>query len=295
MKIDFEKYDETSKMEIVIEGIIKMFGLTHAYIKLSNEKDQLIYALTILSILYKERCYEEYLAQNINGKIDEESIAILDEIIEELKTNIQEKDLDEVTCTIKNYGELIKIYLERYFMKKRTNYITKKHSIEIITSQNNQKQLLSYNPFAINQLLEYEQKPLTREEIIIEDIIELLMESELHCKTKEQILKKLKQLMKQKYKKEELDEVISFIISDTYQEVIDNPLDENRNIVIPILENSDIKKEYIIKHFNEDDNFSSMILKTFISYNYNIQEGRLEELEQKPSKEIAEKMYKKKP
>lgn len=291
MEIDFKEYDEISKMEKIIEGIIDSFDIKNACIILTTPEQQLIYILTMISILYKERCYEEYLSENVNGMLDDISIELIDEIIGQLEQQISENKIMDTTYTIKKYGQLIEGYLQRYFFKKNTNYISNKHSMEIIKSKNKQKEILKHNPLIINQLLQYEQKPLSKEEIIIQEITEFLVEAQQLYENEEEIINNIKDLMKRNYKKDRLNEAIMFIISNVYQEIIEHPEDENINIIVSIVENTNIKPEQIIEHFKKSKAFSNMLLQTFIKYNLNIEEKRLEELENKPSKEYAKRIY----
>jgi len=293
VKIDFQEYDEISKMETLIDMIINNFKLSEAYITLKTKEQQIHYILTIISILYKQKCYEEYLGEHVNGIIQDENIDTIYEIIDELKEDIEEKNIFSAIKKIKKYGFFIQTFLEPYFIKKKTNYITEKHSIEIVLSQNNQKELLKYNPLAINQILNYMKNPLTEEEKMIHEIIEFFVESQQVYEDETEIYKYIKELMKKNYNEKKQEEIISFIISNTYQEIIENPVDESKNVIKPIIENEKINKEHIIEHFKNNDTFSNMILKTFLKYNLEIQEGRLEELKNKQSKKYAKRIYNK--
>lgn len=295
MELDFETFDEVAKMERVINALIETFGLSNNYIALKTQEQQTIYVLTIISILYKEKCYEEYLGEKINGNPDDIAINIIYEIIDELKQKLEEKEFGQITKYIKNNGSIIQYFLERHFNKKNTNYITERHSMDIIKNQKNQKELLKYNPFCINQILEYEQNPLTEQELIIEEITEFLVESQQQFTKQNDILMNIKQIMLKQYTPEKLDDVISFMISNTYQEIIENPMDDNKNTIVSIVENTKISPKLIIQHFINSNYFSNMILKTFMTYNLNIEKGRLEELETKESKKYAKRIYRKNP
>lgn len=293
VKIDYEEYDIISTMEDVIKSIISSIGLQKAYISMRTYEQQVTYILTIISILYKEKCYEEYLGKNVNGKIDDIAVNLIYEVIDTLREQLENDELLKATRYIKENGYIIETFLQRYFEKKSTNYITKKHALEIVKSQNNQHELLEYNPFTINQLLTYENKPLTKEEIMIQEITEFLVESEQTLDEKREIFANTKELMKKNYDEKKLNEVISFIISNSYQELMEHLDDENRNIIIPIIENPNVNPKDIIDHFKEKDSFSNMFIQIFVKYNLTIKEGRLKELEEKPSKKYAKKIYQK--
>ena len=290
VKINFDEYDQISSMEDKIESIIKRINLKDNYIISYNKEENIRYVLTIISILYKQKCYEEYLEiiTKTKRKIEIQS---LNKIIEEIYKYIKIDNFVNASKTIGKYGFVVQEILNQYFNKKNTNYITKQHTIESLIKQNKHKELLKYNPLIINQLLKAMQSPLTQEEQIIEDIIEFIVESQQIFFDKIDITNYIKELMKNKYGEKELEKVISFIISDTYQEIKENPLDKYPNIIIPIIENERITKKDIINQFNENDKFSNIILETFVKYNIEIRQGRLEELEKKSSKKYAKKLY----
>lgn len=293
IKINFDEYDQIKGMEKIVYGIINMFDISKTHISLTTYEHQILYELTIISILYKEKCYEEYLGTNVNGTMDIGSIDLLNEIIDTLYENLN--SVEKTIKIIKNNGFVIQTFLERYFNRKQNNYIAEKYPTEIIAKQKKQKDILKYNPFMINQILEYEQNPLTKEEIYIQEICEFLVESEQIYDNQEQILNYIKELMTKNYKKEELDNIISFIIGNIYQEMKENLQDEDRNIIVPIIENERVLPKEIIEHFKRNNGFSNTVLKKFLYYNKNIEKGRLEELEKKQSKIYAKRIYNKNP
>ena len=282
IKIDFED-DETKRMETIIYGITSL-KLNNSIISLGNYQDQLEFILTIMSILYKQKCYEEYIKNHVCEHEEDMNIEIIYEIIDE-------KKLIDATIKVKKYSFLIEPFIKQYYAKKMANYIAQKHQIGIIIDQNNQKELLRYNPLEINRLIKYIHNPLTKEERIIQHIIEFLIEAQQTYLDEKTQIKYIKDLMKRNNNKEELEEIISFIIGNSYQEVKDNLYDENRNIIIPIVENQNIKKQDIIKQFNNSEEFSNMFLKTFITYNLEIEKGHLDELKTKESKKYAKRLY----
>lgn len=290
-KLDFEKYDKISKIELIIEDIIRKLKLDKVLIKLATESQQKQFTLTILSILYKQKYYQEYLKKHVIEFEQDNDIKILQEIIDAIKQPLEEDKIIETIYIIKNYGYYIQFYLEMYFQKKRKNYITEKHSTKLIFDQNKQKEILEINPYMINQLLSYLQKPLTKEETMIEEIMEFQMEASQTYQTEEKMLEYIKTLMKNNYNEEQLNETIAFIISIVYQKIIEDYNDQNRNIIKGMIENEKIDKNKIIEHFKNANSFSNKILNRFIMYVNKIEKGYLEELEHKESKKYAKKIY----
>lgn len=291
VKLDFEEYDEISKMELIIESIIRNFRLEQVLISLANDEKQKIMILTILSILCKQKYYQEYLKKHVIQYQQDDVIQVIEEVINKLKESLETNDIKEATYKLKEHGEFIQINLDMYFQKKHANYITEKHSMKLVIDQNKQKELLETNPYTINQLLKYLQKPLTQEETIIEEMIEFQQESFQTYKIETKILKYIKALMKKNYNEEQLNNTIAFILSNVYQEVLEDYNDQNRRLIKNIVENEDLNKTELIEHFKNNDMFSNMILKKFLIYNDKIEEGCLEELQHKESKKYAKRLY----
>lgn len=291
MRLDFQKYDEISRMEMIIEAIINHNRLDKLLISLGTEDNQKRMILTMISMLYKQKCHHEYVKNHIIDDDEISNIKIIYEIIDILNEELKKEKILSATRKVNENGNIIQIFLEKYFEQKNINYITNKHFMKLVIEQGNQKELLSYNPYAINQLLEYIQNPLTKEEIIIADLLEYNSEAENTFNRQEKILTSVKELMKQNYKGEQLDDAIAFILSDVYQEIIENYYDSNRNLIKSIIENKEVEKTEIIEHFKENDAFSIMILNKFFLFNKKLYEGRLKELEQKESKKYAKRIY----
>lgn len=197
------------------------------------------------------------------------------------------------------YTDIIENFLEMYFERKNTNYIQNKMSQEVIKDK--QKSLLKINPFAINQCIDYSANELTEEEKIINDIIEfnriavLKLDEEVETlEEKEYQRKKLNLVKKQmikNYSKYKLSKVILFMISNLYQEIMENPIDITYNTIKATVENEQVKNDDLVKYFISSDNFSGIIIGKFIDYNIKIQENRLQELETKETKTYAKKRY----
>lgn len=291
MRLDFQKYDEISRMEYIIESIINRYDLSKILISLDKEESQRKMILTLISILYKQKCYHEYVKEHIIDDDETDNIEKIYEIIDILEKDLEEKNIITATRRINENGIIIQIFLGMYFSKKNMNYIKNKHYMQLVIDQDNQKELLSYNPYTINQILEYMQKPLTKEETIIADLIGYNIESEQTFIKKNEILTFVKEIMKQNYKGTKLDDAIAFVLSNVYQEVMDNYNDENRKLIKDMVENATLKKQEIIDHFKTNDSFSNMILNKFFLYNNKIEEGHLKELETRETKKYAKKIY----
>jgi len=291
VKLDFKKYDVTSTMEQIIESTIRHFRLNSIVITLKTEEKQKQLILTIISILYKLKCYQEYLKENIAEFEQDENIKILYEIIDKFSKNIEDNDIKQATILLKTMGSYIQVFLEMYFERKNANYIAEKSYIKYVIDQKNQKEYLEYNPYVINQLLQYIQNPLTPEETIISEIIEYEVETEQLYNRQEKVLRHIKKLMKTHNDEETYSDKIAFIISNVYQEVIEDYNDENRSIIKGIIENEEMDRNAVIEQFKTSDTFSNMILKTFLLHNREIEEGHLEELKTKESKQYAKRIY----
>ena len=291
VKLDFKKYDVTSTMEQIIESTIRHFRLNSIVITLKTEEKQKQLILTIISILYKLKCYQEYLKENIAEFEQDENIKILYEIIDKFSKNIEDNDIKQATILLKTMGSYIQVFLEMYFERKNANYIAEKSYIKYVIDQKNQKEYLEYNPYVINQLLQYIQNPLTPEETIISEIIEYEVETEQLYNRQEKVLRHIKKLMKTHNDEETYSDKIAFIISNVYQEVIEDYNDENRSIIKGIIENEEMDRNAVIEQFKTSDTFSNMILKTFLLHNREIEEGHLEELKTKESKQFAKRIY----
>ena len=289
MEIKINKKDETSWMESIIEKLIDKFDITKQKIMMTTKEQQALFILTILSILYKEKCYEEYIGKKL-GEVDDISQEILDEIMYELKQDLEE-DLKTTVYTIRKYGGIIEAYLQSYFYRKNTNYISEKYNIEIIKQLKKEKEYIKITPLSLNQLIYYDNNPLTQEEIIIAEINEFNVEAEQIYIDKSKQLNHVKKLMQNNYKEKELDEIILFIIRNTYQEIEQDLKNPKRNEIMYAVENQKVKPEDFVSYFKENKKFSNTFLENFINYNLKIEEGRLEDLKKKESYEKINLAY----
>lgn len=316
-ELDIRKYDITSTMELRIETITNHYQLNKGlilfpYPKEQNEfvppkyfeinegikipidiENQNQFILTIISILYKLKCQQKYLKENIVDLEQEENIATLYDIMNKLSEQINKKDIEKATRLVNEMGTFIQIFLKKYFDKKNSNYISEKNFIKYIIEQKNQHECLNYNPFMINQLLEYIKIPLTEEETTIGEILDYEIEARQAFNRQEKILRYIKKLMRINNEETIYLEKIAFIISNAYQEIYEDYNDPDRGVITRIIENEKIKKEIIINEFQNNDEFSNIILRTFLLHNKEIEEGHLEELKTKKSKQYAKRIYNK--
>ena len=107
VKLDFEEYDEISKMELIIESIIRNFRLEQVLISLANDEKQKIMILTILSILCKQKYYQEYLKKHVIQYQQDDVIQVIEEVINKLKESLETNDIKEATYKLKEHGEMI--------------------------------------------------------------------------------------------------------------------------------------------------------------------------------------------
>lgn len=290
MKIDFDKYDQITDMEKQLEKLIKITKLSEYETYPLNSDNKLIFALTILTILYKEKIYNIHLIKKLKKtnpitikKLEHYAIGI-QQIFLDLKECLQEYDLYESLETIKDYGDEIQIILTKYF--KRKNYILEKMPIEIITQEKNLKELLKMNPFIINQCIKH--KNLTKEEKIIADILEYYNT----LVTSDDYINNIKSIIMKNNDEKNIKKIIMFIISDIYQEIKEDMQEENKTIQ-GLIEDETIQNEEIINLFINNNKFSKECLEYFLIYNMNIKKGRLEELKNKPSYNYIKRRCKK--
>jgi len=305
-KIEINRFDEIERMENVIEKLVVAPKMLRSIVSslidqqfkfistMATQEEQITITLALISILYKENCYQKHIQKQL-GVIDLErqiELKELEKIIYELKQNLEENQ-QEVYETIHKYGVEIEEYLRGYYCRKNANYIFQKYNLEIIRKQKKEKEFIKINPLSLNQLIYYNENPLTEEEKIIAQVIEYCVEAEQKYDERFEQLEYLKKLLKQNHTEEELDDIILFIIRDTYQEVYQDSKNPQKYDIMYSLENENIKPEYFIKYFKENEKFSNMFLENFIDYNLYIEEGRLEELKTKESYEKIKRLEKK--
>lgn len=268
---------------------------------------------TIMSILFKLRSKKLYMKGKIPGKIEEDEDAIWETeiIIRDFYKALKEKRYDKIkdflnesqknnflAFLIEGKYENRKILsnlLYDYYKDKNVNYIGEKFYLENIIKQKNVREVLSLNPYMISQLLDYQQNPLTKEELIIQEIMDYLKYSEWNYFYPEEIIKHVIDLFEQNNQKTNAKEIkMLFIISNVFQESKERN-DKFYGKIMYLLESAKYDPETIINCLSQDKKTLIEIMKKFTEFNRNIKEGRLEELETKPSAEYAQKIYRKNP
>ena len=299
MGLDFKGYDVVGIKEEQIQQMIYRPSKANTNIpqlaKHIVQKKDMMCVLTLLSIFFKEKSRAIFVQEKLElSKEDEQdTIDIAEELICTFILPIAGNDIDKIQELMKKYMELIDIILFQYYSLKNTNYIFKQMPIEIIKKQTKQKELLSLNPFMINQLMNNEQKPLTEEEKIIYELIEYLIEAEQYYDNDKKI-DYVKKLLEMNTPQDELEDKIRFIISNTYQEAKEHPSHEDSDDIIRSIEKTLITED-IVSYFKKNRDISNMFIRNFLEYNLRINEGRLNELENKPSIEFAKRIYRKNP
>ncbi len=289
MKIDFNYFDEQTKMEKIINVLMQMKSLGNDKLLISTYEDQLIFVLSIITILYKEEKTNEYLInkfKNINPTPAQTLInqnKKITHIIEELIKCIDNKKIQQARKKITDNLDYIEPRLERFYKMQRKNYILNAMPLEIIIKTKKTKELLKLNPLVLNQILLH--KPLTQEETIIYDIIQYYE----NIKSNPNIYSTIKKLLYANYDENNLKQTILFIINNTYQEMLEHPYDNNINMIVPVIENEKVPTADLIQYFIENDKLSDTIISSFIKYNRNIKEGHLQELKTKKSYQYIRK------
>lgn len=316
MELDFKKYDIVDAKEAKLEEIVFMQNPKNANVKgltkYIDEKDKLMLH-TLLSIMFKLRSKAIYtkdkMPKSVESKetIIKETERIIGSLHRDLKRNrydnikdfIQEKNPNNFRDfrREKKYinRQIIGDLLYRYYLEKNTSYIGSKLYIKTLLDQNSAKEILTINPFMIGELLDYQQKPLTKEELIIQEVMDYLIEAEQNYANPDDVIKYTIELLEQNNKGFGLKEnKILYIISNVYQESKERN-DSFYGKMLYILENTKYEPHKIIDYLNKNNNILIEIIEKFTDYNMYLEEGRLEELEQKPSAEYAKRIYRKNP
>lgn len=300
MILDFKKNDIVSKKEEQIRQIINRPGILNTDLnKIARyiEKTEDIYCvMTLMSIFFKERSRAMFFKEKfyLSEQDEQFTIDIAEELIAAMLLKLYNNDYTKIKRMILENADMIDTLIIRYYSAKNTNYIFNQMPLELIKKQSQQKDALYINPFMINQIMNNEQTPLTKEEQIIYELLEYLIEAEQYFSGFEK-MGYIRKLLNDNNSNKDIENKIRFIISNTYQEAKEHPQDEDSsNIIIPI-ENPNISSEQVTNYFKINKEYSNMILKKFFEYNINIYEGRLKELEEKPSSKYAKKIYIKNP
>lgn len=287
MEIDFKKYDEISRIEKVLGTLLKHINLSEYQLSILNNENQILLILTIITILYKEHTYNEYLIEQLDDehqhiiKTTTHYNYFIEDIIEELEYCIDFKELEKANQIINSNGIAIQQILGCYYERKKTNYIFSRIPIELIIKNQQVFELIELNPFAANQCIDYQ--PITQEEKIICNIIQYY---EI-CGEKDYI--SIKRLIIKNYQNKQLKKVILFILNNVYQELLEDKTETDIGEIKHIIETETIDSDAIVQLFILNDNFSSKYIEYFLLYNIGIKQGRLEELKTKESYQYVKK------
>ena len=299
MELDFKKMDLVSQKEDQIEKIIYMTKAGATDIKglaqhIYYNKDSIMIQ-TLMSMLFKIRSKSLYMIDKVkkSEEYEQTSIFMSEEVIGSLYKRNKKNTYDDIKKRILKNGYIIKDLLLKYYAEKNTNYIENKFFIETILKQKSQKEILSLNPFMINQLLEYQQTPLRQEEQTIVELIDYYIEAQQYYDTPEDIEYVIYLLINNN--KAELEKKLLFIISNMYQESKEHKDYEAYSKIARILENPACKPINMIDYVKNNKQAITEIIQKFIEYNFYIPEGRLQELETKPTAQYAKKIYRKNP
>ena len=315
MGLYFKEYDIVGRNEDKLEEVL--FEKNHQNAELSklnkyiDNKDTIMLS-TIMSALYKLRSKKLYMINKIPGKYEEEEDIIWETeiIIRNLYKALKGKRYDKIKDLIKSNNNnffsfliegksenrrILNNLLYNYYYDKNINYIGEKFYMENIFKQNSVKEVLALNPYMINQVLDYEQHPLTKEELIIQEIMDYLKVAEWKYIDSNEITKYIIELFKYNNKKTNTKEKkLLFIVSNVFQESKERN-DRFYGKIMYILENTKYDPETIINYLSRDEKTLIEIMKKFIDYNREIEKGRFEELQKKSSAATAQKIYRKNP
>lgn len=249
------------------------------------------YYKIIISILYKQlQCNNEY---------DKENNGIIKYIIEELEKNINNNNFTQTYILLTSYSTYILEEMKKYFKAKHQNYILKKLPLQRICDQKQHYELFKNNLFLTQECYEYYLNPLTLEEQLIGEILE--MKNETTKKTNSNsIAQNILIDMVKKYKGERFNEVLLFIICNVYQNALEENNEELINLTKYSIENSKVKNQEILDYFIDKEGNNThptndlvYVIQEFIRYNENIKEGYLEHLTNRPSNQYVKERLKK--
>ena len=297
------------KYEIIIEDAVKyeekLYKLLeeHKYVDLpfpepkENEKQNTQqlkkYCWAILSILYKQ-----YYCGKCNCKKDEKHYDTIKDVIEGVVKNLEKNNFNQIYIILLTCRKDILDELKKYYKNQYHNYILRKLQLQTIDNQNNMRELLKINPFMIQDSFEFYCNPLTPEEQLIGEILE--MKNLSKSKNLNSVIGTLLVEMVKKHKHEKFDEVLMFIICNVYQNAIKNNEQRLINLTKYCIENPKVSNKEIIDYFmdREGNNIYLtdkliFIIQAFIYYNEKINERDLNKLEKQSSYEYVKNRLKK--
>lgn len=284
-KINFRKYNKLTPIDMAIILNLEELDEKNALIFFLIEEQQKLYILNLVTLICMTKEYNFYY------HIEDEE---LDNLYENIK-HVNSKNVTAIQPVIQKNISVINKILKKYYSPR--NYIYPKYCNELIVQNEKGKNILLTNPFFINNHMEYfSDNRITENEKIINDIIEYYFSAQKIIGNEENnydVLKLTKNIIIKNIKPEELENYILFIISNVYQEVMENITDEIYNQIKHIVENENINNNDIINYFLTNDGFSNIMLNKFLSYNMKIEQGRLEQLKTKSSFQYSRKLYRK--
>lgn len=294
MELDFKKCDIVDSKEDEIEKIVYLQNPKNANIvgvaqQIGNNKDIVMFS-TLMSILFKARSKLKYMQGKSDVSYEENHISIL--MTEEIMWNLykKQKNPKQIKEFILENGCIIEELLLKYYSEKNINYVTNRFFIDTVINQSTPSEILKLNPYMINQLLDYQQNPLTYEEKIIEEMLDYyseaqeLYESPIDINYTIGLLKNNNELFESKKK-------LLYIVSNVYQQSGERKDKTYYYKLSQILEMTQYKPQNIIRYLNNNTKIRDEIVGKFIDYNIYIEEDTLEKLEQKPSAVYAKKIY----
>ena len=258
--------------------------------KKQNENKLKRYYKIIISILYKQLC--------CNNEYDEKYNGIIRYIIEEIEKNINDNNLTQAYILFTNYSNYILDEMKKYFTRTNQNYILRKMPLQKLKEKRQMLRIQQINPFMIQECFEYYCNPLTPEEQIIGEILEL--KSSLNNINPSSVVKNLLIQMIKKYGYEEFKTILIFIICNVYQNAIEVRNERMINSTKYCIENLQVSNQDIINWFiPRNGEYIEIkkelldIIQTFLYYNERIKEGDLRNLEKQPSYQYVKERLKK--
>ena len=255
-----------------------------------NENKLKRYYKTIISILYKQLC--------CNNEYDEKYNGIIRYTIEEIEKNINNNNLTQAYILFTSYSNYILDEMKKYFTRTNQNYILRKMPLQKLKEKRQMLRIQQINPFMLQECFEYYCNPLTPEEQIIGEILEL--KSSLNNINPSSVVKNLLIQMIKKYGYEEFKTILIFIICNVYQNAIEVRNERMINSTKYCIENLQVSNQDIINWFiPRNGEYIEIkkelldIIQTFLYYNERIKEGDLRKLEKQPSYQYVKERLKK--
>lgn len=294
MELNFKEYDVArNKEDEIYEILIKKSNNTNIPEIAQHivSKKDILMVRTLMSTLFKIRSKALYNEKELlkSCNLLAEKALYAEGLIGEFYLNLNRRGLKGIKRVLIENASMINEDLMDYYAERNQNYIADKFFIKTILDQDNTQELLGLNPLEINELLSYQQKPLTAEEEIIREIIDYFMESQEFYDSPDDI-KHVQNLIKENNNGFKRIIKKSYMISNVYQHArsqddkimldkIVNPIESDRI-------KGDEAYDYIMRKYEKD------IIRKFVEYNIDLEEGRLEELKKEPSAVYAKKIYK---